>query len=278
MHRASMGRGPSMRRMTKLAAVVVVLVLATMLVSCGRPDPTDLALKADNRTVAGVPLQLVAYLDYFGSERGPTADEAAWDRAQLEWTVQPSGGALISREGVFKGTKPGVYSVTVQWYQRSRRLVATTKVYVTEARSTDTTEETETTEGSETTESTEITEPTETTEGTVASSYAGAYAGTWTMTMFDTRDVPWGFTVDAEGNVQGGLDYSWDGLAELSVTLTGRVSNDGVLTASGTGTTKTEAESVSNAVSFNGQISGATFTGVWEGENGKSGQLTATRQ
>ena len=71
-----------MRSITK--GVVLVIILATTAASCGRPDPTSIQLKTDNRTEVGVPLQLDAHLDYFRNDRGPTEDESQWDRARLE--------------------------------------------------------------------------------------------------------------------------------------------------------------------------------------------------
>jgi hypothetical protein len=250
-----------MRNTARWLMIVTLLVLVTSIVSCGRPDPIELWLKADNRTEVGVALQLDPVLSYAG-DRGPTAEEAKWDKSQVEWTVQPSATGAVSSGGVFTAKKAGVYTVTARWDQRSARLSATTKVYVTEAEAADTT------------------------EAAVANPLTGTYEGTWRMPLGEQQlDVPWGFTVDDEGNVKGGLDYSFEYAGvpgQIVLTFTGVVTDNGQLTASGVGTTTYTPEagpqSVSGSASLSGQISDAKFTGVMKGDTGRADQVTAARK
>ena len=119
--------------------------------------------------------------------------------------MQPSDAAATSSEGAFKVTKPGVYVGTVRWYQRAQPPIATTRVCVTEAGLTATT--------------------------------------------------------------------------EVTIILSGQVSDDGQVAASGTATsTVTGVGSNSTPMMLSGQISGGTFTGKLVGSGGKSVEVTATRQ
>jgi hypothetical protein len=122
--------------------------------------------------------------------------------------------------------------------------------------------------------------------GTPLDQFVGTYRGTWHMSSGHLQlNVPWEFTVDNKGNVKGGLDYSYtySGIpGHIVLSFTGMVLESGLLTASGVGTTTYTPEagpqSVSGAASLSGQILGATFTGAWKGDTGRTDQVTATRQ
>jgi hypothetical protein len=194
--------------------------------------------------------------------------KAKWDKSQVEWTVQPSATATISSEGVFKATKAGVYAVTARWDQRSMRLSATTKVYVTEAESPSTTEETEE-------------ESTTTTETTVVSSYMGRYEGSWLWKAGnDQADVPWGLIIDSEGRVVGGFEAMLTADTRVICSLSGQVSDDGQVSASGTANTEVEGVGGnSTSMTLSGQIAAdGTFTGKLVGSGGQAVDVTATRR
>jgi len=190
-------------------------------------------------------------------------------------------GPSITEGGLFTATVPGEYTVSA--YDQKGQEKARTTVRVTSAAggtttTADTVSDTELTTTTEATESdTELT----TTTVTTASAFAGTYKGSMPLTMGSRRvDVPWGFTVDGEGNVKGGLEYSWGDQITTTFTLTGQVSVDGRLTASGTATTTAIANGKPHSGSaqalLSGKISAATFTGTLEGEG--TAQVTATRQ
>jgi hypothetical protein len=256
-----------MRNTAKWLMLVITLALVTSIVSCGRPDPVEIWLKADNRTEVGASLQLDPVFAYAG-DRGPTADEAKWDKSQVEWTVRPSATAAISSEGVFTATKAGVYTVTARWDQRSMRLSTTTKVYVTEVEAASTSEETEE-------------ESTTTTETTVANSYTGRYEGSWLWKAGnDQADVPWGFIVDSEGKVVGGFEAMLTKDTRVICSLSGQVSDDGQVSASGTANTEVEGVgSNSTPMTLSGQIAAdGTFTGKLVGSGGQAVDVTAARK
>ena len=101
--------------------------------------------------------------------------------------------------------------------------------------------------------------------------YEGTYGGgTIPMDVKDKHwDAPWGMTVDANGNVKGGMAYPFsygEITYKTTVAFTGRVSEDGKLTASGTVVLDYSAGGVSGSLDYSltltGQIDdGGQFTG-----------------
>jgi hypothetical protein len=287
-------RGAFMRNVTKWAAIVVLaLAFSAMITGCKIADPGEtrdndpvgLTLGGGNQVEAGDNLQLEADFEYPPGVSS-TPDDNKFDAESLAWTVQPSEGVHISTVpglGAFVATfsfdKPGVYTITVTG---AEGLKTTKTVTVVEEGATATWVQSTTTEaGSATTEA----EPTTTETGAVTS-FAGTYKGTipWDMTdaagkVWGHLDIPWEVTVDAQGNVRGGYDYSQAGLA-LSLTLTGQVSEDGLVSAAGTSTVTNSYGTNSGTASLNGQISaGGVLTGTLGAADGSSSmQVTATRQ
>ena len=112
--------------------------------------------------------------------------------------------------------------------------------------------------------------------------FAGTYKGSMPLTYGSQQaDVPWEVTVDDEGNVKGGFEYSWgdEVSSKTSLTITGQVSADGRLTGSVTATNTVmwngQPRSGSSQGSLSGEISGEEF--VMVGQSG-SAPVTATRQ
>jgi hypothetical protein len=95
--------------------------------------------------------------------------------------------------------------------------------------------------------------------------FAGIYKGVMPLDMgTEHADVPWYITVDTEGRVVGGLEYTWSNTAKTTLALTGHVSDDGRVTASGTGVTSIvyngQLKSSSGPVTFSGQIVNGVLT------------------
>jgi hypothetical protein len=85
--------------------------------------------------------------------------------------------------------------------------------------------------------------------------------------------------VDSEGNFKGGFDSMLAAGTRAVCVLSGKVSDDGKVAASGTATsTVAGVGSNSTPMSLSGQISGGSFNGKLVGSGGKSVEVTATRQ
>jgi hypothetical protein len=268
-----------MRGVMRWAVLVVVLLSATMLsgcefMGCGHASQkihsvsrVGLRLLGDKRVALRTPLQLHAAATYRLGDEINSADVAS-DEANLKWVVQPSDGAVVSSTGIFTATKPGVYTVTVSLANPNGQLTTSTKVYATEPESTETTEESETTE------------ETATTETTVGNTFAGTYKGSWLWTAGQSKaDVPWAFVVDAQGDLNGGFDTMLSADTKVVCVLTGQVSVDGKVDASGTAdTTISGVGSNSTPMTLTGQIASGKFTGKLVGSGGKAVEVTATLQ
>jgi hypothetical protein len=304
-----------MPRIAKWSVLVSVFVLGALVLGCRGEGgegcgsiPADrlstfvyLRLPSGNRVTVGAPLTVVAHIKHFSE--GVSSDVSKVEDITIRWYVHPSDGATISSTGVFTASKPGVYEVIGKGPLGIAP--AKTTVYVTEAEvnttitkpatteteppattettiaptKTETTNTTEPTTLTTETESTNTSETTATTE-TAATSFAGTYKGIIPTDLADGShwDIPWAFTVDAEGKVKGGLDWSGttkSGLpATMRLTLAGQVSEDGRVTATSTGTVSNEFGTNSGTNSLDGQISGNHFSGAF----GSGEQVSATRQ
>ena len=283
-----------MRSITRWAAVAVVLLAATTLSGCqdwgcetGAPDnpyPMGLRLQGSSAVTVGTPSQLNVSVLY-NDEIHVTDEARAKDAASLTWVVIPRDGAAISSSGVFTATKPGDYMVTVTLDNgKNSAVFAETRVAVTDAELTTTTT-TEATESSTESTSEPTTTTTTTTTTTAATSgFAGTYKGTLPLSMTGGPEfqVPWEFTVDDEGHVEGGFQYQWGANLVTRATFSGQVSEDGRLDASGTSsndsTVAGQVHSVSGPISLSGDISGDEFAGPFGGEGGNARTIRATRQ
>jgi hypothetical protein len=117
--------------------------------------------------------------------------------------------------------------------------------------------------------------------------FAGTYKGNMTFPLIaglpDSEiQVPWEFTVDDEGHVEGGWDYARTDFA-YKCSFTGQVTEDGRLTASGSGSvtiswagnTKTD----SGTLDLNGGITDGEFVGGFTASSdGSAFEVTAQRQ
>jgi hypothetical protein len=277
-----------MRSIKRWAAVAVVLLAATTLSGCqdwgcetgtrDNPYPMGLRLQGTSAVTVGTPSQLNVSVLY-NDEIHVTDEARAKDAASLTWVVIPKDGAAISSSGVFTATKPGEYMVTVTLDNGNNNPVfAETRVTVSDAELTTTT----TTEPTES--STESTSESTSTTAAATSGYAGTYKGTLPLSMTGGPEiqVPWEFTVDGEGHVEGGFQYQWGPNLVTKATFSGQVSADGRLDASGTSTNEStvagQVHSISGPISLSGDISGDEFAGPFGGEGGFSEPVTATRQ
>ena len=256
-------------------AIGVFVLLAGTLSGCGcacvdenRPGvlkPEGLKLEGAKPVTVGTLLELeVSFV--WDSDYRPTEQEEDLARMGLKWSVQPTDGARVDGGGSFEATKPGVYTVTVSMPDSS--LAASAEIQVTEA-----TEKTDT--------STETTEETETTSTTAGNTFAGTYAGSWLWTAGQSRaDVPWAFTVDDQGTLNGGFDTMLSADTRVVCVLTGQVSDDGMVDASGRAdATVTGAGSNSTPMTLTGQIAAdGTFTGKLAGAGGQAVDVTAKRR
>jgi hypothetical protein len=155
-------------------------------------------------------VQVVCETWYLDMDSGESHRNPGW--ASIDWSVEPSDGASVSRKGLFTATKPGVYTVAAETRAGMRNGRETVRIYVSEEQvnttvtkpattETEPPATTETTTATTETESTNTSETTATTE-TAATSFAGTYKGIapWNVGS-EQRDVPFKFTVDADGNV-----------------------------------------------------------------------------
>lgn len=116
--------------------------------------------------------------------------------------------------------------------------------------------------------------------------FAGTYKGIipWTvMEGLPEIQVPWEFTVDGDGSVKGGWQYSRGADLSWTATITGQVSEKGRLSASGpatfAGTVGDRTFSLSGTYQLTGDISGEEFVGtVIADGSGGSMEFKATRQ
>ncbi len=115
-----------------------------------------------------------------------------------------------------------------------------------------------------------------------ATDFAGTYKGT--VLPGEVSEIPLVFTVGADGTVEGNASgsYTVEGTThDWSLSLNGRVPEDGQLTASGTYGLSTSGRlsgSGSWTAELRGQIADGTFTGTLEVDGVGSYPLTATRQ
>ncbi|MBN1631479.1 MAG: hypothetical protein JW990_17100 [Thermoleophilia bacterium] len=97
--------------------------------------------------------------------------------------------------------------------------------------------------------------------------FAGTYEGLgkgWLRSGDAVAEVPWELIVDGKGIVSGGWDYEWVGHSvSYACSFTGQVTEDGVVTATGTMTLTSLSGkgSSSGGMSLEGRISGKIFTG-----------------
>ena len=261
-----------MRGTTKCAAVLAVLLVATMVSGCkGCTEPPreleSVEILGGNEVEVGGSVHLTASLQYAENIDEPADIELGY-KPVYQWSVAPSDGATISSQGdgaVFAATKEGDYTVTVTVTAGDQKVTGDVGVSVMP---------------SGVTVPTEVTETTETTTTTVAETFAGSYTGSWLWTAGQSKaDVPWAFVVDDQDSLKGGFDTMLSADTKVVCVLTGQVSDDGKVDASGTAdTTISGVGSTSTPMTLTGQIASGKFTGKLVGSGGKAIEVTATRQ
>jgi hypothetical protein len=188
-----------MRGATKGAAILAVLLVATMVSGCKgcTEPPRELAsveILGGNEVEVGGSIHLTATLQYAENIGEPEDIEFGYEPV-YQWSVAPSDGATISSQGdgaVFAATKEGDYTVTVTVKAGDQKV--TDYVGVTAM-------------PSGVTVPTKVTETTETNTTTVAETFAGTYTGSWLWTAGQSKaDVPWAFVVDDHDILKGGFD------------------------------------------------------------------------
>jgi hypothetical protein len=159
----------------------------------------------------------------------------------IAYRIEPSSGAAIVG-GVFTASKPGAYKVSLLLGDGVRDTVTVTVAEQTE------------------------------------NPFAGTYKGTMDASGdLGPAEIPWSFTVDADGKVKGGYQHAWSSEVKVKCTFSGTVSDDGRLVAPGTMTVSSGAGSTSESVELDGKISGTAFVGSFNGSGG-SFHVTAERQ
>lgn len=244
-----------MSRKRKCLIVLALLLPAVVLMGCGSWDelfgqesPAPRSTVPEGVKTVGSDSALVGTPIKLHAVPGRGSAEP-WPPASLRWTVEPSDGAVVSPGGNFKASKPGVYRVTATLTNGSNE---NDHIFIT------------------------VTSPESAFEGT----YQGTIAAS--SNLADAQ-VPWEFTVGADGKLKGGYRYALTSQVKMAVTFTGVVAEDGGVAARGTGTGSGVANgkrtSVSSAISLTGKISGTTFSGSFAGGKGSKGlTVTAERQ
>jgi hypothetical protein len=236
-------------KLKSLAVLVLVLAaVAPMGCSCSNRGDTQglgvqtkgVSLEGPDQALVGQPRDLDVLPILFKEDNIAVEPAGPLSPATLRWTVEPSDGAVVSPEGVFKASKPGVYRVTA-----------------TQAEAPGFSDSMEIT----------VTSP--------ESAFAGTYKGTFSLDIGPTRArVPIEFTVSPDGKLAGG--YKWV-LSQLEVrgAFTGTVSEEGEVTANGTHTNSArvggKTGSNSGPITMSGRISGTTFSGTVGGDKGSGG-------
>jgi hypothetical protein len=236
-----------------------------------------LTISQDGVATVDHPVQLTAYTKRQSKGMIDVEDDepTALPQTALKWSVAAAPDvATISDSGVFVAHRPGAYKVKVNYTD----LQAETVVHVGAASAASSDEDTGT---SFSVDTTGTKEPAPGTPSSGASVFTGTYKGTLGLSFGkQTAQVPWEFTVDAAGKVEGGFQHTWNPNAAIKATFKGSVADDGRMTTSGkatnSGTNGGAPFSSTGPITISGTIAGATFSGGFG--SGVPVSFTAQRQ